>query len=214
MNLASGTNLLIGPRNGTLQSGASVIPGVIGTAFYTGTSGGYLDLGHNSATGCGRSPGDCPYGTSIAFWLKIYELPAPNSSVVMIDQGGCWPDSVGYCLFLEDDGLGFTARDDFLGFTEKIAILPLHQWYYVTVSYKDNHTAIYVNGCPAETIYSDQWERSVSVTRMPRLTFGSLGGGLNPAHVALDEVVIWHRALSAGYIWHLYVNDATQSSHD
>ena len=86
---------LIGPINGTLQSGATVIPGVTGTAFYTGPEGRYLDLGVHPDGGCLHSPDDCPDGISIALWLKIYELPSEDPFAVVIHNGGCRSSLVG-----------------------------------------------------------------------------------------------------------------------
>ena len=206
MDLASGTTTLIGSINGTLQNGASVIPGVTGTAFYTGATGGCLDLGIHSG-GCIHYPDDCPNGISIALWLKIYELPVPGTFLVIIDNGGCWPDSAGYCLFLMHDGIGFTARHELPGYMEMIAIVPLHQWFHIAVSHKETNTSIFVNGCTGETIYNVQWERSSATTeQIRRFMCGCLENGQGPAHVAMDEMDIWYTALSEDDIWQLYLN--------
>ena len=209
MDLASNT-VLIGPVNGTLRRGASVIPGVTGTAFYTGPGGGYLDLGVHSGEGCLHYPDDCPNGISFALWLKIYELPAPDKMVVILHNGGCIRHSAGYCLSLRYNDIGFTARHKLPGSLQKIAILPLHQWYHITISYKDTQTAIFVNGCPGETTYKRKWERNGTITQIRRFTFGNMERGASLAHVALDEVVIWYTALSADDTWQVYVKEATE----
>ena len=210
MDLASDMTTLIGPISGTLQSGASVIPGVTGTAFYTGAEGGYLDLGSHHGGGCLHYPDDCPDGISIALWLKIYEPPASGPYAVIMHNGGWWYDSAGYCLTLAHDGLFFTARHAISVINLKIANLPLHQWHHITISYKDTHTAIFMNGCPAEPIASGQWERVDAIAQIRPFTLGCLDGGTEPAHVAIDELAIWYSTLSEEDSWHLYVNGGTQ----
>ena len=210
MDLASDMTTLIGPINGTLLSGASVIPGVTGTAFYTGAGGGYLDLGVFPGGGCLHYPDDCPDGISIALWLKIYELPAPNTLATIMHTGGYWYNSVGYWFYLGHDVIGFTARHELPASAAEFAVLPLHEWFHITVSYKDTHTAIFVNGCPSEMIGGSQWERGAAFTQITRFTFGCLDGGLRPTHVAIDEVVIWYIALSPEDIWRFYVNEVAK----
>ena len=205
MDLALDNTNFIGPLNGTLQGGASVISGVAGTVFYSGAGGGYLDLGVRPVGGCLHYPDDCSNAISIALWLKIFELPAPEKLAVLMHNGGCLYASTGYCLFLRHNGLSFTTRNEVPGFRAMIANLPLYQWYHVTVSHKDAHTAIFVNGCPAETIYYNTWKRSGIIANYQRFTFGNMRGS-SPAHVAIDEVAIWYTAMSADDIWLLYVN--------
>ena len=175
MDLALDNTNFIGPLNGTLQGGASVISGVAGTAFYSGAGGGYLDLGVRPVGGCLHYPDDCSNGISIALWLKIFELPAPEKLAVLMHNGGCLYASTGYCLFLRHNGLSFTTRNEVPGFRAMIANLPLYQWYHVTVSHKDAHTAIFVNGCPAErfiTIHGNAVASLQIISGSPLETWG------------------------------------------
>ena len=207
MDLAPDNTTFIGPLKGTLQGGASAISGVAGMAFYSGAGGGYLDLGVRPVGGCLHYPDDCSNGISIALWLKIFELPVPKKLAVLMHNGGCRYASTGYCFFFKHNGLSFTTRYELLGFRAMIASLSLYQWYHITVSHKDVHTAIFVNGCPAETVYYKKWKSSGTIANYQWFTFGSVRGS-SPAHVAMDEVAIWYTAMSADDIWQLYVNSA------
>ena len=212
MDLAPDNTTFIGPLNGTLQGGASAIPGVTGTAFYSGADGGYIDLGIRPVGGCLHYPDDCSNGISIALWLKIFELPAPGTLGILLHNGGCLSSSTGYCFFLRHDGLGFSARYELPASKTMIANLSLYQWYHITVSHKDTHTAIFVNGCPAETTYHSKWERSGTFANIQRrFTLGSLRSS-SPAHVAMDEIAIWYTTLSTDDIWQLHVNSAMEWS--
>ena len=209
MDLASDMTTLIGPINGTLWNGASIIPGVTGTAFYTGAGAGYLDIGIHPGSGCLYYPDDCPDGISIALWLKIYELPSQDPFSVVINNGGCRLNLIGYCLFVRPDAIGFVARHRIPGSVTRVEIVPLHQWYHITVSHTENHTVIYVNGCPDDTIFSNQWQRISSILPPRGFFFGCMDVGIRHAHVAMDQMAIWYRALSADDIWKHYVNMAT-----
>ena len=211
MKLSSDMTTLTGTINGMLKSGASVIPGITGTGLFTGSSGGYLDLGKHLGGGCPHYPDHCSDGITIALWLKIYELPSSNSFAVAVHNGGCRKAATGYCIFIQHDGLGLQVRYELSGSFTKIAGLPLHQWYHITISnMNDTHTSIYVNGCPANVINNVRWERTTPITSTWRLTFGSIDRSRNPAHVALDQIAIWYTALLSDDIWHFYVNEATR----
>ena len=134
-DLASDMTTLIGPINGTLWNGASIIPGVTGTAFYTVAGAGYLDLGIHPGSGCLYCPDDCPDGISIALWLKIYELPSQDPFPVVINNGGCRLNLVGYCLFVRPDAIGFIARHRIPG-----SLIPDEGWNCASASVVSYHS--------------------------------------------------------------------------
>ena len=107
-----------------------------------------------------------------------------------MQNGGCLSDSIGYCLFIQHDGLGFQIRYEIANPLTKIAALPLYEWHHITVSHNDTHTNIYVNGCPAQAIFTHYSERTIAIVPPSRLTFGYIEGS-RPAHVAMDQLAIW-----------------------
>ena len=206
MDVADG-NTLVGYLNGTLERGVSMVTGVWGKALYIdGQPGSRVEYGIHTE-GCFFDLDQCDQGLTLSLWLRFQGRP--SSYQIILDNGGCRPYGIGFCVSAVNDRMFFTKRrrsqEEFYtfymkGYTD-------YQWHLVSFSNLNDDTKMYINGCKMTS-------RSPNINKPRQLPYNensmfhigdwAVNGGSAP-HVALDDLLIWYSALTAEEIWNLYM---------
>ena len=93
MNEAIGT-VLVGSVNGTMTSGATVGPGLMGKGVFLSSKSSKVDFGfHPSA--CFYDPDICIQGVTFGMWIK---LPQGAQSGLLLNTGGVYDERKGNLL--------------------------------------------------------------------------------------------------------------------
>ena len=100
--------MVLGSLNGTLMHGATIIPGMVGNAFYIDGNTAYMDFGIHTS-GCFFNPNECDSGMTVSFWLMIHSIR--SSFDTLVENGGCLLDAIGFCVWAGQSQLGITSRN-------------------------------------------------------------------------------------------------------
>ena len=186
------TNDSVGSNNGTLHGGITFAAGKLGQAFsFDGSVAQYVSVPHASSL-------DILGNHSIAFWVKLGELPATGKSYLLVSkwtnglehkQVAVGPDGkISYFLF------GTTATS---GVTSTAA-LQTGVWTHIATTYDGGYMKIYINGVQnaSTPANNDVWDST-----------GTLYLGYNPEISSsqyfkgqLDEIGWYNRTLSQAEI--------------
>ena len=171
MDLAPDMVTLIGPMNGTLQNGATIIPEWQVRRPIPGLKGDIWTL--------------------VVVFTPLTTALMVSASLSRLTH---WGQVTHICVGI-------------------LTIIGSNNYYYLNHCWNIVNctlgTAVFVNGCQAETIFNNQWQRSGTIAPPRRFYFGCLGVDLKQACVAMDQMAIWYTAMSACDIWQIYVNMAT-----
>ena len=206
MDVAVG-NTLVGYLNGTLEGGVSMMTGVWGKALYIdGQPGSRVEYGIHTE-GCFFDPNQCDQGITLFLWLRFQGRPSPYK--IILDNGGCRPYGIGFCVSAINDLKFFTIRQrsQNVFYTFFINGYADYQWHLVSFSNLNNDTKMYIDGCKMTTESTIiEKLRKLPYTENSTFHIGdwSVGGGL-AHHVAIDDLLVWYSALTAEEIWNLYM---------
>ena len=195
-------DILLGFANATLKNGATVIPGIVGGALYIPGNGSYANFG-SLPHGCMHYPGNCTLGATFSFWVRFYAWQV-NGIGLVINNGGCWYESTGFCFWQMPDSFGFSARLVEGGHNYVIKNVTLYTWHFITGTYKNGIILLYHNGCIAPFSSRSTWVRSHNLLGVYPLTAGSPRVTSYSPHMALDQLLIWDTELPADDVWELY----------
>ena len=200
MDVADG-NTLVGHLNGTVLGGINMVAGVWGKALYIdGQPGFRVEYGIHTE-GCFFDPDQCDQGITLSLWLRFQGRP--SGFRMILNNGGCWPRGIGFCVYVVNDlmffGIRRRSREDFYGFN--INGYTDYQWHLVSFLNLNDDTKMYINGCKMSS--------KASYNNKPRgrpyddnATFYI---GDWSVDVAIDHLLVWYSVLTAEEMWNLYV---------
>ncbi|MDK9716481.1 MAG: DUF1566 domain-containing protein [Trichlorobacter sp.] len=188
-----------GRNNGTLQGGATYVPGLVGQAFnFDNATAQYVSVPSSSFLNI--------YGThSVSFWVKLTTLPPAGKAYYVVSK---WTNAaehkqininadgkVFYHLFGTTAGSGVTST----------AALQTGVWTHVAATYDGANMKIYINGAlsastPANNDVGDS-NGTLYLGNNPQIAAGYSGANFNGQ---LDEVGWFNSALSASDIANIY----------
>ena len=191
---------LVGADNGTLQGGATYSAGEAGSAFDLDGSSGYVQVPDNDAWAFGDND------FTVEFWVNFRDLPEydslyyPDAIFVANDQGG---GDQNKWMFDLSDGVLTLLTDDPQNWVRFIGQAPFtpdpNTWYHLALVREGTDITIYVNGEPAGT---DTINVPIANANAP-LTIGQ-AEGIGYVNGQIDEMTIYHRALSGSEISAIY----------
>jgi hypothetical protein len=190
---------IAGTNPGTLINGATYGTGEVGQAFSLNGSGQYVQVPNSSLWHFGTSD------FTVALWANFASVPNstitdPGDIFVGNDEG---PGNVNKWFFALGGGdLNFHINSPTIGpiFLAEAPFAPnLNQWYFLAVTRSAGTYTISVNG----TKVSSQADSHAIPSPNAPLTIGQ-AEGIGFVDGLLDEVQIYHRALSAAQLTALY----------
>ena len=188
-----------GRNNGTLQGGATYVPGLVGQAFnFEGSTAQYVSVPSTAFLNI--------YGThSVSFWVKLTTLPPAGKAYYVVSK---WTNGaehkqininadgkVFYYLFGTTAGSGVTTT----------AALQTGVWTHVAATYDGANMKIYINGAlnasvPANNDVGDS-NGALYLGNNPLIAASYSGANFNGQ---LDELGWFNSALSATDIASIY----------
>lgn len=181
---------------GTLKAGAQFAPGRLGQAFRFLGDGGYVSMGL-------RAPGGMSFvDMTIALWVRF---SSPRFPAVIVQRLTLTGDN-GWRLFADGSGAfafciggpgGCRPGPPTLAVGSSRATADT--WYHVAMVKKGNVATLYVNGSETAGAALGAFRDTGDPIEM-RVGAGANGGSM---HGMVDELAIYHRALSLGEIRHL-----------
>jgi hypothetical protein len=191
---------VVGTNNGTAQNGVTFAAGEVGYAFAFDGVANRIDFGNQVGNfGSNDFSVDCWVQTSYNWYG--FALGKRNSP----GHGSFWDlvDGYGYLgAELDQDGSG----DNYVNL---IASIPISdgRFHHVALTRQANHTALYVDGSltssgvtPGITMISNNGECFAGAAGVP----GDQTVVASPFPGALDDIRIYHRALTASEIAAIY----------
>ena len=201
-------NILIGHLNGTLQGDPVILPGIRGNALYfDGLPGSRVVYGvHNE--GCFFDPHQCDQGITLSIWLALHETSSRFQ--IIFDSGGCNKYGIGFCIYFDGSGLvDFIVRYKINEYAISVPEPTVFQWNLFTATFTNGEFAMFINGCNWESYCTksdgsrdDDYSQNTTF-HMGDAPWHSLPG--YTPHVAIDELMIWYRVLTADEVWCFYV---------
>ena len=208
MDVAQGRTLK-GYIDGDLKGSASLVPGFRGNALYIdGQQGSRVGYGVHTH-GCFFVPDQCNEGITFSFWLMLKERL--SAFKMIINSGGCWPQSVGFCLYVSsDNSIRFATMEENVYYFRKMPIPAVSEWHLFIITSINGQIKMYVDGCDVEP-YSKAYNKPRLQPHTEDLDFhigdwDATGG--KGAHFVLDELMVWYRVLDKDDIWNFYVQGA------
>ena len=188
-----------GRNNGTLQGGATYIPGLVGQAFnFDNATAQYVSVPSSSFLNI--------YGThSVSFWVKLTTLPPASKAYYVVSK---WTNAaehkqininadgkVFYYLFGTTAGSGVSST----------AALQTGVWTHVAATYDGAAMKIYINGAlsastPANNDVGDS-NGTLYLGNNPQIAATNSGANFNGQ---LDELGWFNSALSVSEIANIY----------
>jgi uncharacterized repeat protein (TIGR02543 family) len=188
-----------GRNNGTLQGGATYVPGLVGQAFnFEGSTAQYVSVPSSSSLNI--------YGThSVSFWVKLTTLPPAGKKYQVVSK---WTNAAEHKqININADGKvyyylhGTTAGS---GVTTTAA-LQTGVWTHVAATYDGANMKIYINGAlnAGVSANNDVWDSSgtLYLGNNPEIAASYSGANFNGQ---LDELGWFNSALSATDIASIY----------
>ncbi len=185
----------VGPNSGSVQGGVTFVPGKVGQAFeFDGTSGDLL-MPASTTLNLAR-------GFTIAFWIKVPRLPAPQPAFIMCK----WVNAVEQkSIQINPDGTVALYLYDVAGSSvmNSVTALTVSTWHYVAATYDGSTQNIYIDG---------QLDASTPASGNVANGAGTLGFAHNAGLAALysfdaeyfagdlDEIRWYSRALSGSEV--------------
>ena len=204
-------NRVLGTLDGTLEGGVSLGAGIQGKAIYLdGLLGSRVNYGvHTASEGCFFDPGQCGQGITISLWVKLEEVFPAITLVSVLDNGGCRPQGIGFCMYSWTQGnVDFAAVDRFQAYIYSVKQPPISQWHLWVFTYISGDIKQYINGCGTEPYANKQVvgrnfpyaENAIFHLGDSPVTPGAYG-----PRSAIDELMVWYKVLTEEEIWALYV---------
>ncbi len=182
----------VGTNNGTLENGAAYAAGKINQAFSLDGGDDYVNIPHDASL-------SIPLTSPMSFDLWVYRTSASGTQHIFSKRNEC--DWFNYQLaFVEGTGLYFGWNAFQINSTGGAADLPLNTWTHIAGTSDGTTLKLFING---------QLAASGAGTLGPEnddpLKLGAAGTcGTALFSGLLDEMMIYHRALSADEIAALY----------
>ena len=205
---ATDNGILLGDIDGTLQGGASIIPGKIGSALYINRDTQHVDYGFHLDE-CYHIPDQCSNGITFALWLK-----ARGSNTEILDTGGLHFNSFGYSIEITSSrSVRISVNDASLYHRYEAPDFPLNEWVHITVTWRSSGGLIhlYINGYDSDVANEKGYAYNLdSFTTIPlnqpfvlgirqTVSFAPYG------QADIDEPIIWERVLIPLEVWQVYV---------
>ena len=189
MEEARGSTLR-GYIDGGLEGSARLVPG--SALYIDGQQGSRVGYGVHTH-GCFFKPDQCNQGLTFSVWLMLKERLSAYE--LIIDNGGCRPKGVGYCLYVtSDNAIRVTTMKENGSYTRYIPIPAVFEWHLFIITSIKGQIKMYIDGCDVEP-YSNAYNRPRSDphTEDSQFHFGdwSATGG-KAAHFVLDELMVWY----------------------
>jgi len=188
-------NDIKGNNNGTLQNGAMFAPGRVGQAFSFDGIDDFVSVPDNPSLTLGAAP------FTIDLWVNFNQLTGRDPFIGHDDGGGnqnkwiFWYDTIGHGI--SGPALRFHINGPSIGAVDPI-IAPWNpntgQWYNVAVTRDGSTYTLYIDGAPVASATN---AIAIADPSTP-LTIGKAEAFF--LHGLIDEVQIFHRALSAAEI--------------
>lgn len=202
------TNDLFANNNGTIRNGVGFTSGIDGLAF---TFDGQNDV----VTVPDASDGslDIVGDLTINAWIKPNVISGDQRTIVQ-KRPLSGNDSVAYGFFLESDGrLAFTSRQNGGEFriVYSESIIATNSWSHVAVTLSDEVVHFYIDGVRDST---RQYPFIRPVTNGP-MTIGATvvdGSTAHPFNGGIDELQLFHRALTVDEVSKIYRADRAGQS--
>ena len=122
-----------------------MVPGMWGKALYIdGQPGSRVEYGVHT-DGCFFDPDQCDQGITFSLWLRFQGRPSADN--IIMDNGGCRPYGIGFCVSAVNDLKFFTIRQrsqnvfyafNINGYTD-------YQWHIVSFTNVNDDTNIYIS---------------------------------------------------------------------
>ena len=195
------TNDLVISNNGTLRNGAGFTPGLVGLAFAFDGQNDVITV-PDAADGSLDTTGDL----TLDAWINPAVIAGDRRTIVQ-KRSATGSGDVTFSMFLEPDGrLGFASRQN--GGDVRIvysdATVRINAWSHVAVTVSQDSVHFFIDGVHDAV---RQYPFSRPATNGP-LTIGSnvVDAATSQSFQGrIDEVQLFHRALSAAEIRSLYV---------
>ena len=143
----------------------------------------------------------------MSIWLALHD--SSSRFKIILESGGCNTYGIGFCIYFDGGFVNFGARYKINTYTISVSEPTVFQWNLFTVTYTKGEFAMFVNGCNCESYCTksdgprdDDYSQN-STFHMGDAPWHSLPG--YTPHVAIDELMIWYRVLTADEVWSLYV---------
>ncbi|HLZ54003.1 MAG TPA: LamG-like jellyroll fold domain-containing protein, partial [Verrucomicrobiae bacterium] len=198
---------VIGGDNGTLEGGATFAPGKVGQGFRFDGTNGYVQIPDSAALK--------PTNVTVEAWVWLDpSLPSGRGGEQIVFKKNTWSAWFeGYSLLKEtiDNGDGtFSDRFQFCisRYGDQViinsqTIAQRGVWYHVAATYDGNRSVLYVNGV-AEASATAGFALDYDTTPVFIGTTGTWPPYLSMFGGIIDEVSIYHRALSSNEIGAIY----------
>ena len=200
--------VLCGDISGTLEGGASNIPGRVGSALHTNGNNQYVDYCLHFDE-CYHDPDKCSGGITFALWLNVH---AYGSAI--LDTGAMDSRSFGYYIFVTPwRSIKISVKDTSMYHQYEVPRFPLNKWVHVVFTWPLNAGLIhlYINGCDADAAnekgYAYNLARFKSISEHSRIILGAgRNASVSYANADLDELIFWERILDPLEAWQIYAD--------
>ena len=203
MDIKRGENVT-GSIDGTIQGGASLVPGKHGSALSLNGIDGRVYYGMH-LNECFHLPEMCTTGSTFAYWLRYR---TPNNEAVILDSGGMYLYSHGYTVRIDNTSELHVQVNDASTYYDTIAYLyGPDNWLFIVHTWSPSSGInIYLNGCIMNGQGKAKGPRTNNVTESFPFMIGEAVAD-NPlrADMDLDNLMAWDDELTPDEIWQLYV---------
>ena len=203
---------VLGGRNGALEGTATFAPGVMGQAFELSADGAAVTIPHDPALNVPAT------GFTVHFWMQGVKNQS-QSLYLVVDKSHGWVDSTGWLFqgysssgqIFFGIGAGGSAIDNFPLATSTTDVLD-GQWHHVAGTWDGALLRIFVDG-----VAQDQAALTAPVNNTRPVNVGySWGGNMGAAtrffRGKVDELALYHRALTTNEIAAIYAANAGRAN--
>jgi len=194
-------NDIQGGNNGTLQNGATFVPGLVSQAFSLDGVNDFIDIANFSAL-------DGSNSATFEFWINLHAIPSDpqcNSgscaSVLFSKNDFVLALSIHHTLAIEvsrGNGVNWGSPSHTLS---DGTLTGLNQWNHVAVVVQGTTDEVYINGA----LVSSKMQDESAFANFSGLVLGSaFSGSYLFLNADLDEVSIYNRALTAAEVQAIY----------
>ena len=196
--------ILLGSIPGVVTGGATVAVGKLGGALHLNGVNQNVNFGPYNPV-CLHTYEMCPDGITWAMWLKL----EGNSHAVILDTGGYYSSSVGYCLLRRRDGVFRVLYSNVTHYHAlDLTFWDLGQWVHL-VFVLDHSTgaSMYLNGCRVDgmALIFSVGPRSHPITRYMPFVLGSSSVSTRYSAMGVDNLLIWYDVRTPEEVWQLYL---------
>ena len=193
---------LVGSISGTVQGGASVIPGKIGHALHIDGSPQYVTYGPRGSD-CYANPDMCTNGLTYSLWIQLLTL----GNTVIIDTGS-FRGHRGLSLRSSFGIMKLSIKTGTINYKFEGNEWATGRWFHVVFTWSpSNGIDVFVNGCHVE---GDLKNKPLAIEDgfLPFILGANTNLNFN-ARMYLDHLLVWDEWLTSDDVWQLYVQGGT-----